>query len=160
MTKPFSVEQMLLCEYATQDVQGKFIVAGITGGAIVFSDRPNTWPAYKIFVEIRPLTKSIRANIVFYKKGGDVVTAGNYLYENKMDKPNSIERNFLNIQIPPTKYEGDGVYILDIRDGKKTVMSKEFQVVSVPMQMPDLGEVNFEVTEPKFGVSGRINRIP
>lgn len=160
MAKTFSVEQMLLCEYATQDINGQFIVAGIIGGGLMFREQPSNWPGYKIFIEIRPFVKSIRASIVFYKKGGPVVMSGNYIYDNQLDEPHSIERNFFNVQIPPEKYQGDGTYVLEIKEGKKVVSSKEFEVLSTPIPMIQLGEVRFEITKPPVQTRSRTHISP
>lgn len=149
MSENLSVEQLLLCEYATQDFQGKFVLAGLSSGTLVFEAPTPTWPPFKIFVEIKPLKKNITATIRLSKEGGKTVVRGLYKYSNpNKDKPSPLERNFLNIQVPPVPFEGPGLYVLEVADGDRIALKKEiFLSIGVPASAT-VGTVNLEMIDP------------
>lgn len=146
----FLVENVMLCEYATQDFQGKFVAAGILGGACYIGGRVDQWPSYKLFISIRPYSSNFEAEIKFFKKGGKNVLAATYRYSNRLPKPDDAERSFVNMELPPVKYEGDGTYILQITDGKKVMAAREFEVATSPPPPIELGSVSLQVNEPSM----------
>lgn len=142
------VENLMLCEYATQDFQGKFLAAGILGGACYIGGKIDQWPSYKIFISIRPYASTFDAEIKFFKKSGKNVMSATYRYRNPQNKPDASERSVVNMEIPPVKYEGDGTYVLEVTEGKKVLASREFEVTTSPPASIKLGNVSLQINEP------------
>lgn len=127
MKPPFQVEQLLLCEYATQDFRGNFVIAGIHGGAIVAQDdNEANWSKIKIFCELTPIEKSFEAEILLKIEGGKDIIKVKFSFE-KRSTPEHYERCVFNLDIPPAKIEIKKKYLLQTLCNKKVMRERTYQ---------------------------------
>lgn len=137
MSKPFSVDFVCICEYATQDVTGRALLAGIFPGMIGFEREPSNWPQYFIVVSVVPRSKSFEFSIKFLDEKSKNLVTFDGKYDNPSD-PDEKERIMFLAQIPPVKFTGAGKHELIVLNGKHTIESRDFPVIvgsQLPMQL-------------------------
>lgn len=148
MSRELAVEQLLLCEYITQDIQGKFVVAGIQSSAISFMDTKNAnWSKIKIFCEMQPLQKHYAATILLRKVNGEDILKVDLEYKNERE-PQVFERSVFNLDIPPTVV-GDGeTFLLQVVCNKKILKERRYEAFIGRSPNVTLGEVRITSIQP------------
>ncbi|MCJ2078061.1 hypothetical protein MKK68_20840 [Methylobacterium sp. E-016] len=140
MSRAFTVDMMCICEYATQDVTGRAMLAGIFPGTIGFESQPTVWPQNFISIFISPKNKKFSFSIKLLDKDKHNIITFNGNYENAVE-PDARERIVFMGQIPPVKFTGAGDHELVVMQGKHVVETRTFPVTigsQLPMQLGNI----------------------
>lgn len=160
MTTKVSVEHLCLCEYVTQDFQGKFIVAGIHGGGIVFQSREeSSWSKFKIFCDITPLSDSFFASIVLKNEDGANILKVDFSYTQN-HTPEIFERSVFNLDIPPVSISIGSKYLLQFICDKKIIKERLYQTYLGSTPQVEPASVKILNIEPNSGPIVKQQKAP
>lgn len=137
------VESIMMCEYASQDFQGRGIIAGAFPGVVNFDKEPQKWPQIFMYLVMQPTAEEFSFSVSLRGPEDKNVVTFQGIYKNG-SRPDQRERIVFNGQIPPVKFGGPGLYTVEVKESRARVASYEFTVeVGAPLPI-DLGHLEME----------------
>lgn len=125
--KLFEVDNIQICEFASQDQSGKQILIGVNDPEVLFEHQPQMLPAMFIVMSIQPLATDTDIQVELTGPGGMGIIRGKFHLS--LDSPvNPMFRMNLNFGVPALPFPGFGEYKVVVRDARdKAVSTKKYR---------------------------------
>lgn len=134
----FSVDSIAISDYATQDSDGKPLLAGMQTGATHFREVPSALPAWFLTAVIKPIAQTFSCSIVLDAPSGRNILRLNMDYEADILPPKE-NRLIVTSQLPSIPFPGVGDYTFRVLDvGGRTVFRHVMSLRVGKPQKPDV----------------------
>lgn len=147
----FSVEHFSLSTYATQELNGKFTIAGMFSDQVLIPEKATNWPPLYIVLILIPNMQQFSYNVALRDDLEEemILFEATYLNKNKVDER---ERLALCVPLPQFPMKKHGTYWFEISDGSETILKRAYEVVSVEPTDVKFGEQTLKV---RIGATGQ-----
>ncbi len=120
--KKFSIDSILICDYATQDRNGKLIMVGVQEPRVGFPFPPPALQPLAIILVISPHTPEFEVVIEFLGPGGLAIVRGNFKMQFSSEIPEKYRVN-ITFNVPSLPFPGFGTYSVVVREGADRVVA-------------------------------------
>jgi len=147
----FSVEHFSLSSYATQEVSGKFTIAGMFSDQVLVPEKAGNWPPLYIVMILVPQQRIFEYHITLKDDRDDEMISfeASYRNENEVD---SRERLALCVPLPQFPMKNHGNYWFEISDGSRILLRRCYEFIAMEPNDVVFGQQTLKV---RIGATGQ-----
>lgn len=125
MEKRFILDSIVLCDFGTQDNNGKQVHVGVYGDVVYFNGGiPPFYPPMSIVLSVQPLAKEIDFILEYFGPQMKGILRGDISVSLERDPPKDHQIS-INFNIPAIPSLGEGTYIIIVKNKTGNIVGKK-----------------------------------